>query len=74
MPYIFGAYGEVRQVNPTALEVPVTRASAYGAGVRFGGAVPGTLSNGSVSLEYAHGESNVVAGNHRVIITSAFRF
>ncbi len=74
MPYIFGAYGEVRQVNPTALEMPVTRASAYGAGVRFGGAVPGTLSNGSVSLEYAHGESNVVAGNHRVIITSAFRF
>ncbi|MEW6645206.1 MAG: ShlB/FhaC/HecB family hemolysin secretion/activation protein [Pseudomonadota bacterium] len=74
MPYIFGAYGEVRQVKPTALEVPVTRASAYGGGVRFGGAVPGTLSNGTLQIEYAHGESNAVTGNHRVIITSAFRF
>lgn len=74
MPYVFGAYGEVRQVNPTSLEAPVTRASAYGGGVRFGGAVPGTLSNGTLQIEYAHGESNVVTSNHRVIVTSAFRF
>jgi hemolysin activation/secretion protein len=74
MPYVFGAYGEVRQVNPTALEVPVTRASAYGGGVRFGGAVPGTLSNGTLQIEYGHGQSNAVTSNHRVIVTSAFRF
>ncbi|MBR0893945.1 ShlB/FhaC/HecB family hemolysin secretion/activation protein [Bradyrhizobium tropiciagri] len=74
MPYIFGAYGEVRQVKPTALEVPVTRASAFGGGVRFGSAVPGTLSNGTLQVEYAHGESNAVGSNHRVVVTSAFRF
>lgn len=74
MPYIFGAYGEVRQVNPTAQEQAVTRASAYGGGVRFGGAVPGTLSNGTLAIEYGHGHSNTAAGNQRVIVTSAFRF
>lgn len=74
LPYLFGSYGEVWQAKPTAVELPVTHANAYGGGVRFGSSLPGTLSSGTLGVEYGHGHSNAVASNHRVIITSAFRF
>lgn len=74
LPYLFGAYGEVWQANPTAVELPVTHASAVGGGVRFGSSLPGTLSGGTLGIEYGHGQSNAAASSHRVIVTSAFRF
>lgn len=74
-PYIFGAYGEVRLQNPTALEAARIRATSWGGGLRLGGAAAGTLSNGSLSLEYGRAErSDGVAASNRFTIVSAFRF
>ena len=74
-PYIFGAYGELSLQRPTALEAARIRATSYGGGVRFGGAAAGTLSNGSLSLEYGRAErSDFAVANNRFTIVSAFRF
>lgn len=74
-PYIFGAYGEVSLQQPTALEAPRIRASSYGGGLRLGGGAAGTLSNGSLTLEYGRAKrsDNMPAGN-RFTVVSAFRF
>jgi hemolysin activation/secretion protein len=75
-PYLFGAYGEVSLKLPQVGEVPVTRASSFGAGLRFYGAATGTLSNGSLSLEYGHAmrSDGVAAAADRFTVVSAFRF
>jgi len=74
-PYIFGAYGEVSLVDPTALEASRIRATSYGLGLRLGGTAAGTLSTGSLSLEYGHAtRSDGVAAGDRFTIVSAFRF
>jgi hemolysin activation/secretion protein len=74
-PYIFGAYGEVVLEDPTALEAPRISASSYGAGIRFGGAAAGTLSNGSLALEYGHAtRSDGVPAGDRFTVVTAFRF
>ncbi len=74
-PYVFGAYGEVSLQNPTVLEAATTRATSYGGGLRIGGAAPGTLSNGSLSLEYGRASrSDGIAAGDRFTIVSAFRF
>ena len=74
-PYIFGAYGELSLQRPTALEAARIRANSYGGGVRFGGAAAGTLSNGSLSLEYGRAErSDFAVANNRFTVVSAFRF
>nr|WP_249123442.1 MULTISPECIES: ShlB/FhaC/HecB family hemolysin secretion/activation protein [unclassified Bradyrhizobium] len=74
-PYVFGAYGEVSLQNPTVLEVSTTRATSYGGGLRIGGAAPGTLSNGSLSLEYGRASrSDGIPGGDRLTVVSAFRF
>jgi hemolysin activation/secretion protein len=75
-PYVFGAYGEVFLEEPEVGEVPAIHASSFGAGIRFGGAASGTLSNGSLSLEYGHAmRSDAVAvAADRFTVVSAFRF
>jgi hemolysin activation/secretion protein len=74
-PYIFGAYGEVSLNNPTALERASIRAASWGGGLRLGGAAPGTLSNGSLSLEYGHAtRSDGMAAGDRFTMVSTFRF
>ncbi len=74
-PYLFGAYGEVVLEDPTALEASRVSASSYGAGIRFGGAAAGTLSNGSLALEYGHASrSDGVPAGDRFTIVTAFRF
>jgi hemolysin activation/secretion protein len=74
-PYIFGARGEVVLEDPTALEAPRIHALSYGAGLRLGGAAAGTLSNGSVSLEYGHAtRSDGLPGGDRFTVVTAFRF
>ena len=61
--------------DPTALEVPRVRASSYGGGLRLGGAAAGTLSNGSLSLEYGHASrSDGVPAGDRFTLVTAFRF
>lgn len=74
-PYLFGAYGEVTLEKPTNLETARIAATSYGGGIRFGGAVYGGLSNGSVAFEYAHATRNDgVAGADRFLVVTAFRF
>lgn len=74
-PYVFGAYGELQLLNPTALEAARIRATSYGGGIRIGGAAAGTLSNGSLSLEYGRAErSDIAVASDRVTVVSAFRF
>jgi hemolysin activation/secretion protein len=75
-PYMFGAYGEVFLEEPEVGEVPVIHASSFGVGIRFGGTATGTLSNGSLSLEYGHAMRSdaVAAAADRFTVVSAFRF
>ena len=74
-PYIFGAYGELSLRRPTALEAATFRATSYGGGLRIGGAAAGTLSNGSLSLEYGRAErSDTTIANNRFTVVSSFRF
>ena len=74
-PYLFAAYGEVSLKDPTALEASRISASSYGGGLRLGGAAVGTLSGGSLSLEYGHASrSDGVRAGDRFTIVSAFRF
>jgi hemolysin activation/secretion protein len=74
-PYLFGAYGEVVLQDPTALEAARILAASWGGGLHLGGAAPGTLSNGSLTLEYGHATrtDGMPAGN-RFTVVSAFRF
>jgi hemolysin activation/secretion protein len=74
-PYIFGAYGEVSLNDPTALERASIRAASWGGGLHLGGAAPGTLSDGSLSLEYGHAtRSDSGPAGDRFTVVSAFRF
>lgn len=74
-PYLFASYGEVSLQDPTVLEAPYVRATSFGGGLRLGGAAAGTLSNGSLSLEYGYARrSDAVPAGHRFTVVSAFRF
>jgi hemolysin activation/secretion protein len=74
-PYLFAAYGRVGLAQPTAVETAHIDATSYGAGVRFGGTVPGSLMNGSLTLEYGRAtRSDAVPTADRFTIISATRF
>jgi hemolysin activation/secretion protein len=74
-PYLFAAYGEVSLQDPATGESASIRAASYGGGLRFGGVGVGTLSNGSLSLEYGHAtRSDGIPGGDRFTAVSAFRF
>lgn len=74
-PYVFAAHGKVALENPTALEAASIRATSYGGGLRLGGAAPGTLSNGSLTLEYGRTHrSDRVPTSNRFTMVSAFKF
>ena len=75
-PYLFSAYGEVFLQDPTALEAAAIHATSYGAGLRFGGGALGTVSNGSLSLEYGRATRSdaVAAAADRFTAAAAFRF
>jgi hemolysin activation/secretion protein len=74
-PYMFGAYGRVGVAQPTAIEAAHIGAVSYGGGVRFGGTVPGTLVNGTLTLEYGRAtRSDAVPTADRFTIISAARF
>ena len=74
-PYLFGAYGEVSLKDPTILEAADIRAASYGGGLRLGGAAAGTLSNGSLSLEYGHANrSDAIPSSNRFTFVMALKF
>jgi hemolysin activation/secretion protein len=73
-PYLFGAYGEVRLYQPTALEAGSVRATSYGGGIRIGGAKAGTLANATLALEYGRAQRSDGGSSDRVTVVSAFRF
>jgi len=73
-PYLFAAYGEVSLADPTALEAGSTRATSWGAGVTLGEALPGTLSTGSLTLEYGHGTISDGPPSDRITLATAFKF
>jgi hypothetical protein len=52
-PYLFGSFGEVKLIKPTAVEPGGVRANAFGAGLRLNSAQLGAASNAFINLEYA---------------------
>ena len=75
VPYIFGAYGEVSLKDPTVFEAANIRARSFGGGLRLGGAAAGTLSNGSLTLEYGRAtRSDVIPSSNRFTAVAAVRF
>ena len=74
-PYVFGAVGEVFLQDPTALERSSTHAAAYGFGAHLGAAAAGTLSNGSLTLEFARQARNDGQPiDNRVTLVTAIKF
>ena len=74
-PYLFAAYGEADLVAPTSLETAKIVGSAQGAGIRFGGSKNGTLSNGSMNIEYGSGIKNDGTTRvHRINAGMALKF
>ena len=74
-PYLFGSFGEVKLIKPTAVEPGGVRANAFGAGLRLNSAQLGAASNAFINLEYGRSarSDNVVAGN-RLTISSGLKF
>lgn len=58
MPYVFAAGGITKVEKPTALEEGVTRAGAFGLGLRIGLSEKASPRSTSLSLEYAHGAAS----------------
>ncbi len=74
-PYVFAAAGELFLQDPTVLERPHIRAASFGAGLRIGGAKAGTLSTGSLTLEYARqARSDGIPDGNRLNLVSSIRF
>lgn len=74
-PYAFVAGGELFVEHPTVLELSHVRAASFGAGLRIGGGQVGTLSNGSLLLEYARqARSDGVPDGNRFNLVTSIRF
>ncbi|WP_375454852.1 ShlB/FhaC/HecB family hemolysin secretion/activation protein [uncultured Methylobacterium sp.] len=74
-PYGFGAFGLVRQQNPTALERAMMRGAAYGAGLRIAAAPASSFSNAAVTVEYGRAErSDRLPADNRLTFTVALQF
>ena len=74
-PYVYGAFGAVGLVAPTALEKRVIHGASAGVGLRLNGAPSGSLSNASLAIEWGHAtrDDGKPAGN-RSTISSALKF
>ena len=74
-PYVFGAAGVLRLNHPTAVETPVLDAASYGLGLHLGGGKAGSLSTGSLTLEYGRqARSDAVRDRGRFTVVSSLRF
>jgi hemolysin activation/secretion protein len=63
-PYIFGAFGIGRLIEPTVLEVAVVRAGSFGAGLRSGFDMPNGYQGASLGLEVARQYSDLETVPH----------
>ena len=74
-PYGFGAYGEVRIAQPSAVERPRTHAHAVGVGIRLASADTDSGRGLSLAFEYARGGVSGLSGAvDRINIASAIQF
>ena len=74
-PYVFGAIGEVFLEDPTVLERGEITAGSYGFGVHLGGGAAGTLSNGSLTLEFSRqARDDGVKDDNRFTLVTSIRF
>ncbi|WP_174802872.1 ShlB/FhaC/HecB family hemolysin secretion/activation protein [Martelella limonii] len=73
-PYVFAAGGIARLEQPTVLEDEITRAGAFGVGVRFAASEIDSPYDGSLTLEYAHGASNADGDANRFNLSFVTRF
>lgn len=64
-PYLFGAAGTVKLEEATAVEDAVTRAAAFGVGLRFGLAQRESLRSANLTLEYGRGVASGAKGDKR---------
>ena len=73
-PYAFAAIGMTQLMKPATGEFPITRAAAFGAGVRFGLIYQDGKPSATLSLEYARGVSAQAGSSNRfnVKLTSNF--
>ncbi|MDO1583462.1 ShlB/FhaC/HecB family hemolysin secretion/activation protein [Rhizobium oryzicola] len=73
-PYLFGAAGIAKLEQPTAAEEEITRASAFGAGIRVGLSEKASPHSATLTLEYAHGESSSLDSQNRFNMRFIARF
>lgn len=74
-PYGFGAFGLVRQQNPTAFERPMVRGVSYGAGLRIAAAPSFSFTNAAVTVEYGRAErSDRLPADNRLTFSVALQF
>ena len=73
-PYVFGAAGLAKLEAATALETRLTRAHAFGAGIRAGLSEASSPRSATVSLEYAHGSATGMKDASRFNLRVMTRF
>ncbi len=73
-PYAFAAIGITQLMKPATGEFALTRAAAFGAGLRFGLIYKEGKPSAALTLEYARGASAQIGASNRfnVKLTSAF--
>lgn len=73
-PYVFAAAGLAKLEQPTSVERSITRASAFGAGIRFGLSEKASPHSDTLSLEYAHGQASDIDSTNRFNLRFIARF
>ncbi len=73
-PYIFAAAGVAVLNQPSAVETKVTRAAAFGAGLRLSFSQKGTQNASSLTLEYARGGATTSKATNRFNMRFVARF
>jgi hemolysin activation/secretion protein len=73
-PYLFGAAGIVKLEQATAVERDVTRAAAFGLGLRFGVAQRESPGSASLTVEYGHGVASGLESDNRFNLRFATSF
>ncbi|WP_441867779.1 ShlB/FhaC/HecB family hemolysin secretion/activation protein [Phaeovulum sp. W22_SRMD_FR3] len=74
-PYVFGAYGQVNNARPTAVEAARIRASSVGLGVKFDYQGGDPFTSGSLRIELGKGarDDNGPDG-YRIAVLANYRF
>nr|WP_272211533.1 ShlB/FhaC/HecB family hemolysin secretion/activation protein [Marinicella sp. W31]MDC2877429.1 ShlB/FhaC/HecB family hemolysin secretion/activation protein [Marinicella sp. W31] len=73
-PYVFAAGGIAQLEQPSVFENAITRAGAFGVGVRLAAAENNSPYSGNLTLEYAHGAQNNGSDADRFNLTFLTQF